>query len=79
LKNKILLQKHFHLQESAINEWPYWMFEENVKIVNEILEEEENKRNAGSEEQQAQMGNFNPDSIMKSAESIKNNFKPPKI
>ena len=40
LKNKLLLQKHFHTQEFAMDNWPYWLFEENVKLVNEILEEE---------------------------------------
>ena len=43
LKNKLLLQKHFHTQEVSMDEWPYWMFEENINIVNEIIEDEENK------------------------------------
>ena len=25
--------------------WPYWMFEENIKLVNEIVEEEEEEFN----------------------------------
>ena len=24
-----------------MDEWPYWMLEENINIVNEIIEEEE--------------------------------------
>ena len=44
LKNKLLLQKHYHLQESSIDRWPYWMLEENIKIVNEITDEEERER-----------------------------------
>ena len=35
LKNKLLLQKNFHLQEESINKWPYWLFEENIKIENQ--------------------------------------------
>ena len=41
LKNKLLLQRNYHLQESAIDDWPFWMFEENIKIVNDITTEEE--------------------------------------
>lgn len=41
LKNKLLLQRNYHLQESAMDEWPFWMFEENIKIVNDITTEEE--------------------------------------
>ena len=73
LKNKLLLQKHFHVVEFCIDEWPYWMFEENIKIVNEIIEEEQKnqeKSNKGSS-----MGNFNPDSYMKSVESMSSKFK----
>jgi hypothetical protein len=44
LKNKLLLQKHFHTQEWAMDNWPFWMFEENIKLVNEIIEDEEKQR-----------------------------------
>ena len=44
LKNKLQLQKHFHLQEWAIDGWPFWMFEENIKLVNELIEEEEKEK-----------------------------------
>ena len=44
LKNKLLLQKHFHTQEISMDEWPFWMFEENIKMVNEIVEEEESNK-----------------------------------
>jgi hypothetical protein len=57
-----------------MDEWPYWMFEENIKIVNEIIEEEERnqeKSNKGSNS----MGNFNPNSYMKSVESMSSKFK----
>jgi hypothetical protein len=33
LRNKLVLQKNYHLQESAIDSWPFWMLEENIKIV----------------------------------------------
>jgi hypothetical protein len=57
-----------------MDEWPYWMFEENIKIVNEIIEEEERnqeKSNKGGNS----MGNFNPNSYMKSVESMSSKFK----
>lgn len=38
LKNKLLLQKHYHLQEISIDSWPFWMFEENIKISNSLSE-----------------------------------------
>jgi hypothetical protein len=64
LKNKLLLQKHYHLQEFAIDEWPFWLLEENVKIVNEIGDEEEKNRKKDEEKQQSNMPNFNPSSYM---------------
>ena len=50
LRNKLLLQKNFHTQELSINEWPFWMFEENIKIINEITEEEIEQRKKAQEE-----------------------------
>ena len=79
LKNKLLLQKHFHLQEWAIDKWPFWMFEENVKLVNEIIEEEESNRKKQEEDQGGSLGNFDANSMMRNASNMTNNFKPPKI
>lgn len=76
LKNKLLLQKHFHLQEWSIDRWPFWMFEENVKLVNEILEEEDSKRSAQEEDS---MGNFDTNSMMRNASNMTNNMKIPKM
>ena len=79
LKNKLLLQKHFNTQEAAMDEWPFWMFEENIKLVNEIVEEEETNRKKEEDGQQKQMGNFDANSMMKNAQSMSNNFKAPKL
>jgi hypothetical protein len=65
LKNKLLLQKHFHVQEISMDEWPFWMFEENVKLVNEIIEEEDKQRKKDEDKQQQSTPNFNPNSYMK--------------
>lgn len=75
LKNKLLLQKHFHCQELSIDSWPFWMFEENIKIVNEIIDEEEKQRKREEEKQNKGMGNFNPGSYMNSMSNMANKFK----
>jgi len=74
LKNKILLQKNFNLQEYSIDLWPYWTFEENIKIANEIIEEEENSRKSEEESQNKQMGNMDPNSIMRNMSNITNSL-----
>ena len=73
LKNKLLLQKNFHTQEISINDWPFWMFEENIKLVNEIVEEEESNRKKEEESQQKGMPNFDANSMMRNASSMASN------
>lgn len=75
LKNKLLLQKQYHLQEWAIDSWPYWMLEENIKIVNEITEEEEKERKKQEKEQKTPGMNFNPNSMMNNMSQMANKFK----
>jgi hypothetical protein len=76
LKNKLLLQRQYHLQELAIDSWPYWMLEENIKIVNEITDEEEKEKKKQEKEQKMpNMGNFNPNSMMSGVSSMANKFK----
>lgn len=69
-----MLQKHFNLQESSMDDWPFWMLEENVKIVNEIIEEEEHQRKKDEEKQQSSMPNFDANSMMKNASSMTSNL-----
>ena len=66
LKNKLLLQKHYHVSEFSIDEWPFWLLEENIKIINELTEEEEQQRKSEESQQNKSMnmGNFNPGNIM---------------
>jgi len=73
LKNKLLLQKNYHLQEFAIDSWPFWMLEENIKIVNELTEEEEKQRK--KEDSSSKTPNFNPSSMMNSMSSMASKFK----
>jgi len=40
LKNKILMYRDpWNLSDETINKWPYWLFEENIKIINSLNEE----------------------------------------
>jgi hypothetical protein len=69
-----MLQKHFHTQEISMDEWPFWMFEENIKLVNEIIEEEETNRKKDEEGQQKGMPNFDANSMMKNASNMTSNM-----
>ena len=73
LKNKLLLQKNYHLQEISIDSWPYWMLEENIRIVNQLTEEEEKKQK--KEDGSQKMPNFNPSSYMNQMSSMAGKFK----
>lgn len=73
LRNKLLLQKNFNLQEISIDEWPYWMLEENILIANDITEEEEKQKD--KDDGKMQSNNFNPSSYMNQMKSMANKFK----
>ena len=49
------------------------MLEENIKIVNELTDEEEKQRKKDDGSQK--MPNFNPSSMMSSVSSMANKFK----
>ncbi len=61
----------------AMDEWPFWMFEENIKLVNEIIEEEEKDRKKQEQDQSKGMPNFDAGSMMRSASNFSSNI--PKI
>lgn len=67
-----MLQKHFHTQEESMDRWPFWMFEENIKIVNEIAEEEEKQKKQDEQGQSASMPDTN--SMMRNASNMTNNM-----
>jgi hypothetical protein len=62
-----------------MDEWPFFLFEENVSLVNEILEKEENNRKKDEESQSKSMGSYSPDSMMKNASNFTNNLSIPKF
>ena len=51
-----------------MDEWPFWMFEENIKIVNEIIDEEEKNR----KDESGTLPNTND--LMKNASNMTSNF-----
>ena len=53
------------------------MLEENVKLVNEIIEEEESNRKRGEEDQSKGMPDYG--GMMKNASNVGNNFSIPKF
>lgn len=77
LKNKLRLQKAFNLQEFSIDNWPYWMFEENIKLVNEIQEEDKSPGEGSSGNRQQNNQNFDTKSMMDNMRNMTKNM--PKI
>jgi len=75
LKNKLLLQKHYHTQENSMDMWPFWLLEENISIINELTDEEEKNRKKEEEKQNSTMPNFNPSSYMNTMNGMANKFK----
>ena len=75
LKNKLLLQKHYNCQEISIDSWPFWMFEENIKLVNELIEEEERHKKNEEDKQKTNIPNMNTSSMMNNMSSMANKFK----
>ncbi len=67
-----MLQKHFHTQEASMDRWPFWMFEENIKIVNEIAEEEEKQKKQDEQGHSASMPDTN--SMMRNASNMTSNI-----
>ena len=60
--------------------WPFWLFEENIKLVNEIVEEEESSRKKQEGDQSKSMPNMDTNSMMKNASSFgSNNFNIPSL
>jgi len=55
-----------------MDRWPFWMFEENIKIVNEIAEEEEKQRKQDEDGQRVSMPDTN--SMMRNASNMTSNM-----
>jgi len=57
--------------------WPFWMLEENIKLVNEILEEEDSNKKKEEDSQRGSMPDTS--SMMRNAQSMTNNMQMPKF
>lgn len=55
-----------------MDNWPFWMFEENIKLVNEIIEDEDKQRKQDEDSQRSGMPDTS--SMMKNASSMTNNL-----
>ncbi len=59
--------------------WPFWMFEENIKLVNEIVEEEESNRKKQEGKQSKSLPNYDTSSMMRNASNFGSNFNIPNM
>jgi ABC-type proline/glycine betaine transport system ATPase subunit len=76
LKNKLLIAKNYPgFTESDMNLWPFWQLEENIKIINELQDEENKTSEKQKDSQKNDMPNMNPSNYMKGM----GNFKSPKF
>ena len=55
-----------------MDNWPFWMFEENIKLVNEIIEDEDKQRKQDEDSQKSSMPDTS--SMMKNASSMTSNL-----
>lgn len=74
-KNKLLLQENFHTAELSMDDWPFWMFEENIKVANSIIEDKEKARKKDEDEQRKSMPNVNTSQYTNNMSSMMNKFK----
>lgn len=75
LKNSLILSKDWNLNGFYVEAMPFWLFEERIKIINDINDEENNKSNNDSDSN----SNFNPNQMMNNMNNMMNNFKPPSL
>jgi len=69
------LIKEFNFDEIAMDDWPFWLFEENIKEANKKIEEAERHRKNEEDKQKTQMPNINPSQYTNSASNMMNKFK----
>ena len=55
-----------------MDNWPFWQFEENIKLVNEIIEEEDKQRKQDEDSQKSSMPDTS--SMMKNASNMTSNL-----
>lgn len=80
LKNKVQIAKNYPgFNEQDMDNWPFFIFEEYIKIINELHKEEEKQRKEQEKEQQKQTKGYgNPSSYMKNMSSMGSKYSPKK-
>ena len=78
LKNKVQIAKNYPgFSEQDMDNWPFFIFEEYIKIINDLHKEEEKQREKQEKEQQKQSKGYgNPGSYMKNMSSMSNKYAP---
>lgn len=69
------LVKEFNKDEIAMDDWAFWLFEENIKIANKKTEESEKHRKSEEDKQRSQMPSMNPSQYSSGISSMMNKFK----
>lgn len=81
LENKLLILEHYSgFTEEDLDNQSYFVFEEYIKIINEIVQEKKKQRDSEQQEQEKSKNNsnFNPSKLMsgfKSMSSVLGKFK----
>ena len=75
LSNKMDLIKEFNYNELTMDDWPFFLFEEIIKIANKKIEESEKHRKSEEDKQKVNMPNLNPSQYMGGINSMANKFK----
>jgi hypothetical protein len=63
LTNKLQLQETFSTNEAVMDDWPFWLLEENIKVANKIIEDKEKNRKTEEDKQKTQMPNMDTSSM----------------
>jgi hypothetical protein len=75
LTNKLQLQETFSTNEAVMDDWPFWLLEENIKVANKIIEDKEKNRKTEEDKQKTQMPNMDTSSMTNNMSSMMNKFK----
>lgn len=77
LKIKILIQRDdAHINEGVIDEWPFYILEENIKIITELNEERRKAEEKQSAEQQQSynLPKYDSNSMMNNVNNMMKNI-----
>lgn len=76
LQNKLLISKHYGFTENDMDNQLYFVFEEYIKIINKLVDEENKKQKEDNNQNDLkQTSGFNPSKIMSGMSGMMNKFK----